>query len=133
HVEEVLALRDRLHRESETRATNNAYRDGFDLKRERGGIRQIEMHIQVLQLLHGGKEPSLRGAQLRNAAEQLFRLGLLPQQEYLSLWRDYGRLRRLENLVQLLNEQQQHRLPQNSAELERLAWVYSQGKHKSPK
>ena len=33
---------------------------GFDLKRGRGGIREIEFFAQIHQLIHGGREPALR-------------------------------------------------------------------------
>ena len=33
---------------------------GYDLKRGRGGIREVEFFVQIHQLIHGGREPELR-------------------------------------------------------------------------
>ena len=33
---------------------------GFDLKRGRGGIREVEFFIQIQQMIHGGRDPSVR-------------------------------------------------------------------------
>ena len=35
---------------------------GFDLKRGRGGIREVEFFIQIQQMIHGGRDPSVRVA-----------------------------------------------------------------------
>src|SRR3546814_16663496 len=41
-------------------AQGQAFGPGFDLKRGRGGIREIEFFAQVHQLIYGGRDPSLR-------------------------------------------------------------------------
>ncbi len=41
-------------------AQGQSFGPGFDLKRGRGGIREIEFFAQMHQLIHGGREPRLR-------------------------------------------------------------------------
>src|SRR5205085_12039297 len=43
-------------------AQGQAFGPGFDLKRGRGGIREVEFFVQIHQLIHGGREPELRSA-----------------------------------------------------------------------
>src|SRR6201989_361683 len=33
---------------------------GYDLKRGRGGIREVEFFVQIQQMIHGGRNPSVR-------------------------------------------------------------------------
>jgi glutamate-ammonia-ligase adenylyltransferase len=33
---------------------------GYDLKRGRGGIREVEFFVQIQQMIHGGRDPSVR-------------------------------------------------------------------------
>ena len=35
---------------------------GFDLKRGRGGIREVEFFAQIQQMIHGGRDPSVRAS-----------------------------------------------------------------------
>ncbi|HET8611886.1 MAG TPA: glutamine-synthetase adenylyltransferase, partial [Sphingomonas sp.] len=41
-------------------AAGQSFGPGYDLKRGRGGIREIEFFAQIHQLIHGGREPELR-------------------------------------------------------------------------
>jgi glutamate-ammonia-ligase adenylyltransferase len=41
-------------------AQGQAFGPGYDLKRGRGGIREVEFYAQMHQLIHGGREPALR-------------------------------------------------------------------------
>ncbi|WP_273831262.1 hypothetical protein, partial [Serratia bockelmannii] len=38
---------------------------GWDLKRGRGGIREVEFFAQIHQLIHGGRDPELRAPATR--------------------------------------------------------------------
>lgn len=80
----------------------------IDLKLGVGGIRDVELFTHALQILHGGRDTSL---QLRSTTEALNRLsdrGLLPPQEACFLKDHYWNLRRLENYVQALSDEQTH-------------------------
>ena len=38
---------------------------GYDLKRGRGGIREVEFFAQIQQMVHGGRDPSVRASATR--------------------------------------------------------------------
>ena len=50
---------------------------GYDLKRGRGGIREVEFFTQVQQLIHGGREPALRAPAVLDALPALAAAGRL--------------------------------------------------------
>ena len=52
-------------------AQGQAFGPGYDLKRGRGGIREVEFFAQVHQLIHGGRDPSLRSGNSREALRAL--------------------------------------------------------------
>lgn len=80
-----------------------------DMKRGQGGIREIEFIIQSIQLIRGGRLPQLRTQSALTALAALKKEGLLPRSEVLK--QAYLYLRKLENVVQSLNDQQIHSLP----------------------
>ena len=84
-----------------------------DIKRGRGGIREVEFVIQCFQLIRGGRLPAL---QCQNALDALLALkqeGLLVRTT--ALRQAYLFLRKLENALQMLNDQQTHSLPIDTA------------------
>ena len=102
-VDEVLALR-RMFREQ-------AVGEGFDVKLGRGGIRDVELVAQLLQLLHAGKRPDLRERNTLRALQKLTIAGLLTDREQRLLADGYRFLRRLEHRVQIEHGSQTHALP----------------------
>ena len=48
-------------------AQGQAFGPGYDLKRGRGGIREVEFFAQIHQLIHGGRDPALRAPATRDA------------------------------------------------------------------
>jgi glutamate-ammonia-ligase adenylyltransferase len=56
-------------------AQGQGFGPGFDLKRGRGGIREIEFFAQSHQLIHGGREPELRASATLDALAALARAG----------------------------------------------------------
>jgi glutamate-ammonia-ligase adenylyltransferase len=84
-----------------------------DIKRGPGGIREIEFLAQCFQILRGGRETSLQTPSLDQALEQIESLELMARDAVAQVRRDYVYLRRLENRIQALRDQQTHRLPQN--------------------
>ncbi len=52
---------------------------GFDLKRGRGGIREVEFYAQIHQLIHGGREPALRAPATLDALAALAEAGHIPR------------------------------------------------------
>ena len=84
------------------------------LKLGPGGIREIEFLVQALQLIRGGREPALRTRSLMAALDALVAGGHLPAAAAASLAQAYRFLRRLENRVQMLADQQVHALPDDA-------------------
>jgi glutamate-ammonia-ligase adenylyltransferase len=92
-----------------------------DLKHDAGGIREIEFFVQSLQLLNGGRDPSVRTRSTLGACDRLAAAGLLSDREHEILARAYRVLRRIEHRVQLCEGQQTHRVPSDPNERELLA------------
>jgi len=92
-----------------------------DLKRGRGGIREIEFLVQSLQLIRGGREPALRGRSLLPALAALVEAGQIEPARGQDLRQAYLYLRQLENRVQMLRDAQTHALPAGEEERLRLA------------
>ena len=86
-----------------------------------GGIREIEFIVQLAQLTHGGREPALRTPSLFAALEASIAGGHLDPGLGARLCEDYHTLRRVENRVQMLADQQVHRLPADARARTRLA------------
>ncbi|HEY2345175.1 MAG TPA: bifunctional [glutamate--ammonia ligase]-adenylyl-L-tyrosine phosphorylase/[glutamate--ammonia-ligase] adenylyltransferase [Xanthomonadaceae bacterium] len=91
------------------------------LKLGPGGIREIEFLVQALQLIRGGREPALRTRSLIAALEALAAGGHLPSDAAVALTDAYRFLRRIENRVQMLADQQAHVLPDDAFARQRIA------------
>jgi glutamate-ammonia-ligase adenylyltransferase len=94
---------------------------GFDLKKGRGGIREIEFYGQVLQLIHGGRNPALRLRGTRETLDALAAAGLIPAHEAAMLGDSYDRLRTIEHRLQMVQDQQTHALPAHADALDNVA------------
>jgi glutamate-ammonia-ligase adenylyltransferase len=93
-----------------------------NIKLGAGGIREIEFIVQVFQLIRGGREPSLQSRSLLPTLEAIEQLGLLPGNDAPTLREAYLFLRRLENLLQSINDEQTQTLPGDALNRARLAW-----------
>jgi glutamate-ammonia-ligase adenylyltransferase len=94
---------------------------GHDIKLGRGGIRDIEFFAQTQQLIAGGRHPELR---LRGTIETLNELangGWIEPKTAEDLTEAYLFLRRVENRLQMIGDQQTHVLPDEPEELRRVA------------
>lgn len=92
----------------------------IDLKLGEGGIRDIEFIVQFMQLIHGTHHEELR---IGTTAETLTRLRafrIISEDEYLTLSSHYTVLRKLENIIQLRENLQEHTLPLDNDILEKL-------------
>ncbi|MBM7129110.1 bifunctional [glutamate--ammonia ligase]-adenylyl-L-tyrosine phosphorylase/[glutamate--ammonia-ligase] adenylyltransferase [Dyella mobilis] len=92
-----------------------------NLKLGPGGIREIEFIVQLVQLIRGGREPSLRVRGLLPALTACEGRGHIPAARARALREAYVFLRRLENRVQMLRDAQTHDLPDDVLSRERLA------------
>ena len=92
-----------------------------DVKRGPGGIREVEFLAQALQLIRGGREPSLQQPRLLPALAALHEAGQISADTAACLGEDYRFLRRLENRLQMLRDEQTHLLPAAGVDRDRLA------------
>jgi len=88
-----------------------------DVKLSRGGIREIEFTVQLLQVVRGGQFPELRRRPTLEALPRLAHAGLMPQETAEALARAYVFLRRVEHRIQYLDDQQTHILPARDDDL----------------
>ncbi|NIA13640.1 MAG: bifunctional [glutamate--ammonia ligase]-adenylyl-L-tyrosine phosphorylase/[glutamate--ammonia-ligase] adenylyltransferase [Nitrospiraceae bacterium] len=93
----------------------------IEVKLGRGGIRDIEFTVQMLQMLNGGRMPELRTVNNLQAIEALGRRAHLRPFEAAALASNYAFLRRVEHRLQIEGGQQLHVLPSGPAELDRFA------------
>ncbi|MDR0227034.1 MAG: bifunctional [glutamate--ammonia ligase]-adenylyl-L-tyrosine phosphorylase/[glutamate--ammonia-ligase] adenylyltransferase [Burkholderiaceae bacterium] len=92
-----------------------------DVKLSRGGIREIEFTVQLLQVVRGGQFPELRCRPTLEALGRLARAGLMSQEVADALAQAYVFLRRVEHRIQYLDDQQTHVLPTRDDDLEWIA------------
>ena len=88
---------------------------GYDLKLGRGGIRDIEFAAQTQQLIHGGRDPSLRARDTRTALLSLGQANHLSLTDAMALSASYARLREVEHRLQMVEDRQTHSLPSGYA------------------
>ena len=84
--------------------------EGFDVKRGRGGIREIEFFIQSLQLLHAGRNSQLRTQSSMESLDHLCEAGIIPPEDRESLHQAYCFWRRVEHAIQSRRGEQTHKL-----------------------
>ncbi len=91
-----------------------------DVKLSRGGIREIEFTVQLLQVVRGGQFPELRTRPTLDALQRVAKAGLMPQATAEALSAAYVFLRQVEHRIQYLDDQQTHVLPTRDDDL---AWI----------
>lgn len=94
---------------------------GFDLKKGRGGIREVEFFAQIHQLIHGGRNPALRLRGTRASLDALAEAGIIEAADATMLGDSYDRLRVIEHRLQMVADQQTHSLPLDQAALDNVA------------
>ncbi|MFT9295278.1 MAG: bifunctional [glutamine synthetase] adenylyltransferase/[glutamine synthetase]-adenylyl-L-tyrosine phosphorylase [Acetobacter orientalis] len=85
---------------------------GHNLKLGQGGIREIEFIAQAMQLVWGGRDPTLRDKTTFGALKKLVKLAYLPREEAEVLARTYRLLRDAEHRLQMRADYQTHSLPE---------------------
>ncbi|MCE4538808.1 bifunctional [glutamate--ammonia ligase]-adenylyl-L-tyrosine phosphorylase/[glutamate--ammonia-ligase] adenylyltransferase [Pelomonas sp. P7] len=112
-------LHGKIRSEAKARAAGRPERAN-DVKLSRGGIREIEFIVQLLQVVRGGQFPEIRTRSTVKALAQLAAGGLMKPETARRLTEAYVFLRRVEHRIQFLDDQQTHCLPQADADL---AWI----------
>jgi glutamate-ammonia-ligase adenylyltransferase len=117
-VRQIRAMKGRQEGEMRRRGL-----DEREIKRGRGGIRDIEFAVQLLQLVHGRSDHSIRSPNTLEALGQLARAGYVAGHDAEQLDDAYRFLRTVEHRLQLQAEQQVHALPADPTTRTRLARV----------
>lgn len=115
-IQSLRNMKSMIAREVRRRGLTN------NIKLGAGGIREIEFIAQVFQLIRGGREPKLQNRSLLSTLKAIEELELLKVGQAESLSNNYLFLRRLENLLQAIDDQQTQTLPDDAVNQARLAW-----------
>jgi glutamate-ammonia-ligase adenylyltransferase len=113
-------LHRKIRDEANKRAAGRPQRAN-DVKLSRGGIREIEFTVQLLQVVRGGQFPEVRTRSTLLALQRLSARGLLSPETADKLARAYVFLRRVEHRIQYLDDQQTHVLPTADGDLRWMA------------
>lgn len=97
---------------------------GYDLKRGRGGIREVEFFAQIQQLIHAGRDTALRAPATLDALEALSGAGKLDSATAATLAAAYRALRTAEHRVQMIADAQTHFLPSEGEPLDEVAALH---------
>ena len=100
---------------------------GYDLKRGRGGIREVEFFVQIQQMIHGGRDPTVRPPATLDAIEALLSAGRLEKDSAGDLAAAYRLLRTIEHRVQMVDDAQTHLLPPMPEALDNVARLHGLG------
>lgn len=101
-IEDLKLLRHRIH--SSISIPDNE----IHLKLSVGGIRDIELFVHSLLIIHGGRRPEIRSHSTSEALRLLNANGLLTSADIDFLDQAYWRLRHFENLIQSYEDRQDH-------------------------
>ncbi|MFM7035121.1 MAG: bifunctional [glutamate--ammonia ligase]-adenylyl-L-tyrosine phosphorylase/[glutamate--ammonia-ligase] adenylyltransferase [Planctomycetia bacterium] len=119
-ADEIRAIHDmRLRMEEGAKPTN--------LKRGPGGVVDIEFIAQMLQLVHGGREPRLRTTETLAAIVALHEAGHLADSRFDAVARAYRTLRLIEGRLRLLDATARHDFPADPDERRKLARLLGYG------
>jgi glutamate-ammonia-ligase adenylyltransferase len=105
-------------------AQGQAFGPGYELKRGRGGIREAEFYAQIHQLIHGGREPSLRAPATFDALAALAQAGRISTETAAALSDAYRLFRTIEHRLQMVDDRQTHALPPDAEALDNVARLH---------
>jgi glutamate-ammonia-ligase adenylyltransferase len=94
---------------------------GYNVKLGRGGIREIEFYAQTQQLIFGGRDPALRAPATCDALAALATAGQIETAAAEEMTAAYRFLRTVEHRLQMVDDQQTHRLPTSEEGMDRIA------------
>lgn len=114
---DVLSIRE-LKEKIDTKISKHS---AVNVKLGRGGIREIEFFISILQLLYGGKDVRLRVHSTARALDVLRDQGYITAAEAEDLWKRYEFLRNVEHRIQFFEQRQTHSLPDEELCRQRIA------------
>jgi glutamate-ammonia-ligase adenylyltransferase len=118
------AITDISRRIRDHYAQGQAFGPGYDLKRGRGGIREVEFFAQVHQLIHGGRDPALRSGNTREALRALAAAGVFDEDVARRLDEAYVLFRTVEHRLQMVEDRQTHELPKTAEAMDNVARLH---------
>ena len=95
--------------------------DGHNIKLGRGGIREVEFFAQTQQLIWGGRDLDLRSIKTKDALRGLAEKKHITRETAEDLISAYRFLRQVEHRLQMIDDEQTHKLPESEEGLNRLA------------
>lgn len=95
-----------------------------NLKRGAGGTVDIEFIVEMLQLKHAAEHPQVLATGTLGSIAALGELGLLAEEDASFLHTSYRFLRSIEARLRLMNTTARHDLPDDDAELRKLAYLF---------
>ncbi|HEV7171456.1 bifunctional [glutamine synthetase] adenylyltransferase/[glutamine synthetase]-adenylyl-L-tyrosine phosphorylase [Pedococcus sp.] len=113
-VEDVQAMRRRVEQHVPPAEADR------QLKLGPGGLRDVEFSVQLLQLVHGRSDDTLRSGTTLEALGALAAGGYVGREDAATLDASYRLLRTLEHRVQLYRLRRTHLMPTGEADLRRL-------------
>ncbi len=113
-VEDVQAMRRRVEKHIPAAEAQR------QLKLGKGGLRDVEFSVQLMQLVHGRSDPSLRSPTTLEALAALGAGGYLAREDAATLDTAYRMLRSLEHRIQLFRLRRTHLMPTSPPDLRRL-------------
>ena len=113
-VSDVQAMRERV---TDLLPAKDADRE---LKLGRGGLRDVEFAVQLLQMVHGRTDDLVRSPNTLLALEQLATWGYVGREDAATLDAAYRFLRTLEHRIQLYRMRRTHIMPTDEADQRRL-------------
>src|SRR5215467_9537793 len=119
-LEEVRSIKRKIDRRMSIKQQGRSQR-GRNVKLGAGGIREIELIVQALQVCYGGQTPLIRERNTMKALGALRGQSRISAEECETLSQAYVFLRDVENKLQMVNDAQTHSLPIDGQELDACA------------
>jgi glutamate-ammonia-ligase adenylyltransferase len=119
-VKEMRAMSHRIRAQH----GREAFGPGYDLKRGRGGIREVEFFAQIHQLIHGGRDRNLRSPTTIPALQSLAAADIIDSSEAEELANAYRLFRTIEHRLQMVDDRQTHELPREAKALDNVAQLH---------
>jgi len=111
HIASIRSMKERVEHHVLRTARRAKSREANDVKLGPGGIRDIEFSVQLLQLVHGSADPSVRAPATIDALLQLVSGGYIAEEDAAGLSVAYRWLRNVEHRLQLRQERRVRMLP----------------------
>ncbi|HEV3171949.1 MAG TPA: bifunctional [glutamine synthetase] adenylyltransferase/[glutamine synthetase]-adenylyl-L-tyrosine phosphorylase, partial [Actinocrinis sp.] len=121
-VDDVQAMRRRVvsHATDSLRRAPGSVAVDRELKLGPGGLRDVEFAVQLLQLVHGRGDETLRARSTLDALDALAKGGYVGREDAAHLAEAYRFLRAVEHRIQLFRLERTHTMPDDPSALRRI-------------